>query len=184
MAAQCETWHVFLGGVSIPTPTPFFPPTPTPLPFCLLFCLLLDLTLVALLSLCRWNVMYWCWWRWLRLWRFGVCNDVLALGVCNDVLALSVRNHSTLRKIVGVTARRAPGPLHSRLLGFCKLHAPVYDILPPTTAIIGRAIGLQKLPANDQFFPWCSNSSRFVTDNTDYTMRFCYNRPHCVRQHK
>ena len=27
-----------------------------------------------------------------------------------------------------------------------------YDILPPTTAIVDYAIGLQKLPANEQFF--------------------------------
>ena len=35
----------------------------------------------------------------------------------------------------------------------CKLHALVYDILPPTTAIVNYAIGLaDKLSANEQFF--------------------------------
>ena len=39
------------------------------------------------------------------------------------------------------------------------------DILPPTTAITGYAIGLRKLPADWQFvFCWCSNGSMFVTD--------------------
>ena len=33
-----------------------------------------------------------------------------------------------------------------------KLQALVYDILPPTTAIVGYAIGLKKLSANERFF--------------------------------
>ena len=33
-----------------------------------------------------------------------------------------------------------------------KLPALVYDILPPTTAIVDYAIGLEKLSANEQFF--------------------------------
>ena len=32
------------------------------------------------------------------------------------------------------------------------LQALVYDILPPTTAIIDKAIGLEKLSANGWFF--------------------------------
>ena len=34
----------------------------------------------------------------------------------------------------------------------CKLQAPVYDILPSTTAVFSYAIGSRKLPANEQFF--------------------------------
>ena len=33
-----------------------------------------------------------------------------------------------------------------------KLQALVYDILPPSTAIVNYATGLEKLTANDQFF--------------------------------
>ena len=33
-----------------------------------------------------------------------------------------------------------------------KLQALAYDILPPTTATIDYAIGLEKLSANEQFF--------------------------------
>ena len=33
-----------------------------------------------------------------------------------------------------------------------KLQALVYDTLPPTTAMVGYAIGLEKLSANEQFF--------------------------------
>ena len=33
-----------------------------------------------------------------------------------------------------------------------RLQAPVYDILPPTTALIGYTIGLLILSANGQFF--------------------------------
>ena len=33
-----------------------------------------------------------------------------------------------------------------------KLQAPVYHILPPTTAIVDYVIGLEKLSASEQFF--------------------------------
>ena len=46
-----------------------------------------------------------------------------------------------------------------------KLQALVYDILPSTTAVFSYAIGSRKLSANEQFFCWCSNSSKFVTFN-------------------
>ena len=47
-----------------------------------------------------------------------------------------------------------------------KLQALVYDILPSTTAVFSYAIGSRKLSANEQFFCWCSNSNRFVTNNS------------------
>ena len=58
-----------------------------------------------------------------------------------------------------------------------KLQASVYDILPSTTAVFSYAIGPRKLSANEQFFCWCSNSSKFVTINTDY-MRQCFITDH------
>ena len=39
-----------------------------------------------------------------------------------------------------------------RGVGYVKLQALVYGILPPTTAIIDQAIGLEKLSADEQFF--------------------------------
>ena len=36
--------------------------------------------------------------------------------------------------------------------GSTTLQILVYDILPPTTAIVDYAIGLEKLSANEQFF--------------------------------
>ena len=44
-----------------------------------------------------------------------------------------------------------------------KLQAQVYDIVPPDTAMADYAIGLQKLPANEDF-RCCSNGSKSVTD--------------------
>jgi len=35
---------------------------------------------------------------------------------------------------------------------FNKLQAPIYDILPSTTAVFSYAIGSRKLSANEQFF--------------------------------
>ena len=55
-----------------------------------------------------------------------------------------------------------------------KLQALVYDILPSTTAVFSYAIGSRKLSANEQFFCWCSNSSKFVTDNSIYVRRLFY----------
>ena len=58
-----------------------------------------------------------------------------------------------------------------------KLQALVYaDILPSTTAVFSYAIGSIKLSANEQFFCWCSNSSMFVTDNSNKTRRAIYSR--------
>ena len=55
-----------------------------------------------------------------------------------------------------------------------KLQALVYDILPSTTAVFTYAIGSRKLSANEQFFCWCANSSKFVTNNSDYIRRLFY----------
>ena len=52
-------------------------------------------------------------------------------------------------------------------VGDTKLQALVYNILPPTAAIIDYATGLVKLQANEVFH-WCSKGSRFVTDNSNY----------------
>ena len=62
--------------------------------------------------------------------------------------------------------------------------AQVYDILPSTTAVFSYAIGSRKLLANEQFFCWCSNNSKFLTNNSDYIRRLFYNGPCCLRQLK
>ena len=59
-------------------------------------------------------------------------------------------------------------------LAVLKLQALVYDILPSTTAVFSYAIGPRKLSANEQFFCWCSNSRKFVTNNSDYIRRLFY----------
>ena len=67
-----------------------------------------------------------------------------------------------------------------------KLQALVYDILPSTTAVFSYAIGSRKLSANEQFFCWCSNSSKFVTNNSDYIRRFfvCFITDHVASSNK
>ena len=65
-----------------------------------------------------------------------------------------------------------------------KLQALVYDILPSTTAVFSYAIGSRKLSANEQFFWWCSNSSKFVTNNSDKTRRVIYGHQQSLHQHK
>ena len=49
-----------------------------------------------------------------------------------------------------------------------KLQALVYDSLPSPTAVFSYATGSEKLSANEQFFCWRSNSSKFVTNNSNY----------------
>ena len=66
----------------------------------------------------------------------------------------------------------------------CKLQVLVYDIIPSTTAVFSYAVGPRKLSANEQFFCWRSNSSKFVTNNSDYIRRLFCNRPCCLRQLK
>ena len=55
-----------------------------------------------------------------------------------------------------------------------KLQALVYDILPSTTAVFSYTIGSRKLSANEQFFCWCSNSSKSVTNNSIYIRLLFY----------
>ena len=62
------------------------------------------------------------------------------------------------------------------------LRALVYDILPSTIAIFSYVIGPRKLSVNEQFFCWCSNSSKFVTNNSDYIRRLSYKSPCCTHQ--
>ena len=62
--------------------------------------------------------------------------------------------------------------------------ALVYDILPSTTAVFSYAIGSRKLSANEQLFCWCSNSSKFVTNNSNKTRRVIYIRQQSLHQHK
>ena len=73
-------------------------------------------------------------------------------------------------------------PVHISI--YIKLQALVYDILPSTTAIFSYAIGPWKLLAKKQFFCWCSNSSKFDTNNSNYIRRLLYNWPCCLRQLK
>ena len=65
-----------------------------------------------------------------------------------------------------------------------KLQALVYDILPSTTAVFSYAAGPRKLSANEQFFCWCSNSNKFVTNNSNKTRRVIYSRQQSLHQHK
>ena len=60
----------------------------------------------------------------------------------------------------------------------------VYDILPSTTGVFSYAIGSRKLSANEQFFCWCSNSSKFVTNNWNKTKRVIHSRQQSLHQHK
>ena len=48
-----------------------------------------------------------------------------------------------------------------------RLQALVYDILPSTTALFSYAIGSRRLSANEQFFCWSSDSSKFITNNSN-----------------
>ena len=74
-----------------------------------------------------------------------------------------------------------------------KLQALVYDILPSTTAVFSYAIGSRKLWANKQGFSLfggggdgglCSNSSKFVTNNSDKTRHVIYSHQQSLHQHK
>ena len=58
-----------------------------------------------------------------------------------------------------------------------KLQALVYDILPSTSAVFSYAIGSRKLSANEQFFCWSSNISKFVTNNSHYIRHLFHNWP-------
>ena len=64
------------------------------------------------------------------------------------------------------------------------LQALVYGILPSTTAVFSYAIGSRKLSAERKKICWCSNSSKFVTNNSYETRRVIYNRQQSLHHHK
>ena len=88
------------------------------------------------------------------------------------------------------TSRLLGGRCRKATLGVCihpKLQAPVYDILPLTTALFSYATGSRKLSANEQFFFCfflCSNSSKFVTNNSDKTRCVIYSHQQSLDQDK
>ena len=53
-----------------------------------------------------------------------------------------------------------------------------------TIAVFSYAIGSRKLSANEQFFCWCSNSSKFVTNNSNKTRHVIYSRQQSLHQHE
>ena len=55
---------------------------------------------------------------------------------------------------------------------------------PSTTAVFSYVIGSRKLSADEEFFYWYSNSSKFVTNNSDYIRCLFYNSPCWLRQLK
>ena len=64
------------------------------------------------------------------------------------------------------------------------VQALVYDILPSTTAVFSYVIGSRKLSANEQFFVGVStNSSKFVTNNSNKTRHVIYSRQQSLHQH-
>ena len=68
-----------------------------------------------------------------------------------------------------------------------KLQALVYDILPSITAVFNYAIGSRRRAVfsfSFLFVCWCSNSSKFVTNNSNYIRRLFYNWPCRLRQLK
>ena len=79
----------------------------------------------------------------------------------------------SLRAVAPRTAERANSK-HWFTTSF--LQPLVYDILPSTTAVFSYVIGSRKLSANEQFFCWCSNSSKFVTNNSNKTTCVIYRR--------
>ena len=60
----------------------------------------------------------------------------------------------------------SPHSVHTCWLQQPKLQTSAYRILPPTTAVLGYAIGLWKLSANSTLFHRGSNGTKFVITQT------------------
>ena len=78
-----------------------------------------------------------------------------------------------------------------RVMNRTKLQALVYHILPSTTAVFSYAIGSRKLSANEQSLEnghrgkrWCSNTSKFATNNSNKTRHVIYSDQQSLHQHK
>ena len=80
--------------------------------------------------------------------------------------------------------RASPVPLCDVCNTQSKLQALVHDILSPTSAIIGYAVGLQKLSAKKQFFFGAQMTASLkqtaqITPGVSF-----FNHPHCLQHHK
>ena len=123
------------------------------------------------------------------VWRKGCTESgwVERGGAVRATLRASLSGTFGCRKPVpGVWVRA--GGCREGVLAACKLQALVYDILPSSTALFSYAIGPRKLSANEQFlfvcFCWCSNSSKFVTNNSNKTRRVIYSLQQSSPQHE
>ena len=65
-----------------------------------------------------------------------------------------------------------------------KVQALVYDILHPTTIQLWLRHRSPITVIQQTVFRWCSNCSKFLTDNSNCITRFFHNRPYCLRHHK
>ena len=114
--------------------------------------------------------------------RISVATVTASLADKISLCAAIVYNHRLGRRKwrYNRSVKPAPGTLMPETVGGqatlrAKLQAPVCDILPSTTAVFIYAIGSTKLSANEQFFCWRSNSSKFVTNNSNYIRRLFHN---------
>ena len=72
---------------------------------------------------------------------------MLKLIFCKYTTAVHIQKRAIKKLVTHVESHT------SALMRVCvKLQAPVYDILPSTTAVFCYAIGSRKLLANEQFF--------------------------------
>ena len=128
----------------------------------------------------------------MRRLRLSACARVCIRVICNTCFVSFPRQQLLVQRVSrpgwsGVSERSAaevpggpqePRPHHGESWVRVKLQTLVYDILPSTTAVFSYAIGSRKLSANERFccccccwWWWCSDSSKCVTNNSDYISR-------------
>ena len=113
----------------------------------------------------------------------GVANMVLKGLITSSEICVTSNSWRVALFCVLAGAKNIPSTWCSVCVCVCvcvcacvKLQALVYDLLPSTTAVFSYAIGHRKLSANKHFFCWCSKSSKFVTNNSNYFRRLFHIR--------
>ena len=93
------------------------------------------------------------------------------------VVKMNIRHRTSLLPLPAETSSRFPREERA------KLQTLVYDILPPTTAIIHYVTGLRQLLANGQFFFGAQMAVRLQQTTQTILNVSLSNRPCCLRQH-
>ena len=111
--------------------------------------------------------------------RFWYLCDVRSINNSRNLHHYPHRQHHNHGGLYHHRCALAYGPCWPASSSQLKLQAPVYDILPSTTAVFSYAIGSRKLSANEQFFVGAQTAASLL-QTTQIISDVCFITDHVV----